>query len=70
METINNMTKDDLKKIIKESMSETFSEDKIKEIFFDVIEDIAMEKAIDDGLKSENIDKKDFMSKLKFKIQG
>ncbi len=69
MQTISNLTTDDLKQIIKESVKETLSEKKLKDIFYEVIEDIAMAKAIDEGMKTDTIDKNKFRKKLKSRIQ-
>ncbi len=68
MRTIANLTTDDLKKIIKKSVKETLSNKKLKGIFHEVIEDIAMAKAIDEGMETESINKKDFLKKLKSRI--
>ena len=69
MQTIMKLTTDDLKRIIKESVKETLSEKKIKSILYEVIEDIALSKAIDDGMQTESIDKNNFIKKLKSRIQ-
>ena len=69
MQTVEKLTTDDLKQIIKESVKETLSEKKLKVIFQEVIEDIAFSKAIDDGMKTESIDKNAFMKKIKSKVQ-
>lgn len=69
MPNITNLTTDDLKKIIKESVRETLSDKKLKNIFHEVIEDISLAKVIDQGMESESIDKKAFQKKLKSKIQ-
>ncbi len=69
MQTIANLTSDDLKQIIKESVKETLSEKKLKDIFYEVIEDIALSKAIDEGMQTESIDKNSFLKKLKSRIQ-
>ncbi|HNR88508.1 MAG TPA: hypothetical protein PKM65_09225 [Spirochaetota bacterium] len=69
MNTIANLTSDDLKQIIKESVRETLSEKKLKEIFHEVIEDIAMAKAMDEGIRTETIDKNKFLEKLKSRAQ-
>jgi len=53
MQTIANLTTDDLKQIIKESVRETLSEKKLKDIFYEVIEDIALSKAIDEGMRTD-----------------
>ena len=70
MQTIGNMTKDDLKNIIMESMKEILSEKKLKDIFLEVIEDIAFGKAIEEGLETETIDTKSFLKNLKSRIQA
>ena len=69
MQTISKLTSDDLKQLIKQSIKESLSEKKLKDIFHEVIEDIALSKAIDEGMESESIDKKVFMKKLKSRIQ-
>ena len=69
MPNITNLTADDLKKIVKESVREPLSDKKLKNIFHEVIEDIALARAIDQGMDTESIDKKAFMKKLKSKIQ-
>jgi predicted RecB family endonuclease len=73
MQTIANLTSDDLKQIIKESVKEsvkdTLSKKKMKDIFYEVIEDIALSKAIDEGMQTESIDKNSFLKKLKSRIQ-
>jgi len=70
MRTISKLTSDDLKKIIKESVKESLSEKKLKGIFHEVIEDIALSKAVDTGMMTESIDTKKFMKKLKSRIQS
>ncbi len=69
MQTIANLTPDVLKKLIKDSIRETLSDKKLKSIFHDVIEDIALSKAIDEGIQSETIDKDDFIKTLKSRLQ-
>jgi len=69
MESIINLSPDDLRQIIKESVRETLSEKKLKDIFYEVIEDIALSKAIDEGLKTESINKDAFIKKLKSSLQ-
>lgn len=69
MQTIANLTSDDLKQIIKESVRESLSEKKLKDIFYEVIEDIAFAKAIDEGMQTESIDKNGFLKKLKSRVQ-
>jgi hypothetical protein len=69
MQTLNNMTIDDFKQIIKESVKETLSEKKIKKIFLDIVEDISLGKAIEEGLKTDPIDSKKFLKKLHQRIQ-
>ncbi len=69
MQTITKLTTDDLKKIIKESVEETLSEKKLKNIFQEVIEDIALARAIDEGMATESLNKKAFLKKLKSRIQ-
>jgi hypothetical protein len=69
MQTLAKLTPDDLKRIIKDSVRETLSEKKLKSIFYDVIEDISLSKAIDEGMNSESIDKNAFLKKLKSRIQ-
>lgn len=61
MQTLANLTPNELKRIVKDSFRETFSEKKLKSIFHDVIEDISLSKAIDEGLNSESIDKNAFL---------
>ena len=68
MATITNLTADDLKKIVKDSLNETLSEKKIKKVFFDILEDIALGKAIEEGSKTESIDSKKFIKKLHKRI--
>lgn len=65
MQTINDMTKNDLKKVIKESMKEAFSEKNLREIISEVIEDFSMGKAIEKGINTETIDNSSFIKKLK-----
>jgi hypothetical protein len=65
VQTIADLTSKDLKQIIKESVRESLSEKKLKCILHEVIEDIALSKAIDEGMKSETIDKNRFLKKLK-----
>lgn len=69
MQTLANLTPDDLKQIVKDSLRETLSEKKLKSIIYEVIEDISLSKAIDEGMNSELIDKKDFLKKLKSRLQ-
>ncbi|MBN2078551.1 MAG: hypothetical protein JW838_06270 [Spirochaetes bacterium] len=69
MHTLSKMTPEDLKQIIKESVRETLSEKKLKSVLYEVIEDIAMSKAIDEGMNSESIDKNTFLNNLKSRIQ-
>ncbi len=69
MHTLSKMTPEDLKQIIKESVRETLSEKKLKSVLYEVIEDIAMSKAIDEGMNSESIDKNAFLKNLKSRIQ-
>ncbi len=69
MHTLSKMTPEDLKQIIKESVRETLSEKKLKSVLYEVIEDIAMSKAIDEGMNSESIDKDSFLNNLKSRIQ-
>lgn len=69
MQTLANLTPNDLKRMIKDSVRETFSEKKLKSIFYDVIEDISLSKAIDEGMNSESIDKNAFLKKLKSRVQ-
>ena len=69
MPTIQNLTPDDLKKIIKESVKETLSEKKIRDIFYEVIEDIALSKAIDEGMGTGSLNSKNFLKKIKSRIQ-
>lgn len=69
MQTIVNLTRDVLKKLIKDSIEETLSDKKLKSIFHDVIEDIALSKAIDEGIQSETIDKDNFIKKSKSCLQ-
>lgn len=65
MQTLAKLTPDDLKLIIKQTIKESLSEKKLKDIFHDVIEDIALAKAVDEGMKTENVDKKAFISRIK-----
>jgi len=69
MQTLAKLTADDLRQIIKESVRETLSEKKLKEIFQEVLEDIALSKAIDKGMKTDSVNKSDFIKKLKSRIQ-
>jgi hypothetical protein len=69
MQTISNLTTDDLKQLIKDSVKETLSEKKLKDIFHEVIEDVALAKAINEGMNTETIDKNRFLKKLKSRIQ-
>ena len=68
MQTLAKLTPDDLKLIIKQTIKESLSEKKLKDIFHDVIEDIALAKAVDEGMKTENVDKKAFISRIKSRI--
>ncbi len=68
MQTLAKLTPDDLKLIIKQSIKESLSEKKLKDIFHEVIEDIALSRAVDEGMETENIDKKAFVSKIKSRI--
>ncbi len=63
MQTRANLTPNDLKKIIKDSVRETLSVKKLKGIFYDVIEDISLSKAIDESMNSESNDKNAFFKK-------
>jgi len=69
MQTIEKLTPDDLKQIIKESIRETLSEKKLRSVFYEVIEEIALSKAIDKGMNSESIDQNAFLKKLNSRIQ-
>ncbi len=69
MQTVAKLTAADLKQLIKDSVRETLSEKKLKNIFHEVIEDIALSKAIDEGMKTESISKDEFLKKLKSRIQ-
>jgi hypothetical protein len=69
MQTVANITTDDLKQLIKESVRETLTEKKMKDIFHEVIEDIALAKAIDEGMQTESINKNNFVKKLKSRVQ-
>ena len=68
MHTIAKLSPDELKQIIKESVRETLSEKKLKSVFYEVIEDISLSKAIDEGMNTETIDSNTFMKKLKSRI--
>ncbi|HPS59557.1 MAG TPA: hypothetical protein PK514_15760 [Spirochaetota bacterium] len=68
MQTLAKLTPDDLKLIIKQSIKESLSEKKLKDIFHEVIEDIALARAVDEGMKTENIDKKAFVSRIKSRV--
>jgi hypothetical protein len=69
MQTIANLTSDELKKIIKESVKETLSEKILKDVFYEVIEDISLSKAIDEGMQTETVNRNDFLKELKSRIQ-
>ncbi len=69
MNTIANLTVDDLKRIIKDSVKETISEKKLKNIFYEIFEDMALTKAIDEGMNTGTVDKNEFLKKLKSRIQ-
>ncbi len=69
MQTIANLTSDQLKQIIKESVKETLSEQMLKDVFYEVIEDISLSKAIDDGMQTESVNTNEFIKKLKSRIQ-
>ncbi|HPB82214.1 MAG TPA: hypothetical protein PK200_09275 [Spirochaetota bacterium] len=69
MQTIEKLTPDDLKQIIKESIRETLSEKKLRSVFYEVIEEISLSKAIDEGMNSESIDQNAFLKKLNSRIQ-
>jgi hypothetical protein len=69
MQTIANLTSDELKQIIKESVKETLSEQMLKDVFYEVIEDISLSKAIDDGMQTESVNTNEFLKKLKSRIQ-
>ena len=68
MQKIANLTTNDLKQIVKESVRETLSEKKLKDIFYEVIEDISLTKAMDEGMETETIDTDTFLKKLKSRI--
>ena len=68
MQKIANLTTNDLKQIVKESVRETLSEKKLKDIFYEVIEDISLSKAMDEGMETETIDTDTFLKKLKSRI--
>ncbi|MBN2402838.1 MAG: hypothetical protein JXN64_10615 [Spirochaetes bacterium] len=68
MQTVEKLTTEGLKQIIKDSVRETLSEKKLKNIFHEVIEDIALSKAIDEGMKTVSVNKDDFLKKLKSRI--
>jgi hypothetical protein len=69
MQTISKLTTDDLKHLIRESIRESLSEKKLKDIFHEVIEDISLSKAIDKGMRTASIPKSAFMKKLKKRIK-
>jgi hypothetical protein len=69
MQTLANITPGELKKIIKDSVSENLSEKKLKSVFHEVIEEIYLAKAIDEGMDSESINKNAFLKKLKTRTQ-
>ncbi len=69
MQTIANLTSDELKQIIKESVKESLSEKMLKDLFYEVIEDIALSKAIDEGMQTETVNKNDFLKDIKSRIQ-
>jgi hypothetical protein len=69
MQTIKNMTVDDFKQIIKDSVKETLSDKKIKKIFLDIVEDLSLGKAIEEGLKTDTIESKKLLKKLQHRIQ-
>ena len=68
-QSIEKITPNDLKKIIKDSVKESLSENKLKEIFYEVIEDISLSKAIDEGMQTESINTNKFLKNLKSSIQ-
>lgn len=68
MQNISDMSIPAFKQVIKDSVKETLSEKRIKKIFVNVLEDISMGKAIEEGLKTETINKDSFRNKLKKRI--
>ncbi len=41
----------------------------LKDLFYEVIEDIALSKAIDEGMQTETVNKNDFLKDIKSRIQ-
>jgi hypothetical protein len=68
MQTIANLTTEDLKQLIKESVKETLSEKKLKHIFQEIIEDISLSKAINEGMQTESVNKVKYLKNLKSRI--
>jgi hypothetical protein len=69
MQTIADLTSDQLKKLIKESVMETLSEERLKDIFYEVIEDISLSKSIDEGMQTDSENTDEFLKELKSRIQ-
>ena len=59
MTKLENLTSYDLKKIIKESVAESLSDERLKKLLHEVVEDILFSKALDEGAESKTLDAED-----------